>query len=88
MRIGGQPATDAKIALVGVERIRHGGRAVASGILATDEDAGFVLRLKVGQDGRAVGWLVIVGEPDAVGPVGAVAVGGAPTAMPGAMTVK
>ena len=44
---------------------------------------------QIGQDGRAVGVLVIVGEPDRVGPVGAVAVGGAqhPAARSGAAAI-
>ena len=47
------------------------------GILAANEDAGFVLRLPECADGRAVGGLVIVGERDGVGPVRAVTIGGA-----------
>ena len=88
-RIGDLAAARRQIALIGVERIADAGWTVAAGIVAADKNAGLVLRLKVGQDGRAVGVLVIVGEPDGVGPVGAVAVGGAqhPAARSGAAAI-
>ena len=75
-RVGDQTAARRQIALVGVERILHGGRAI-TGILAANENAGFVLRLPECADGRAVGGLVIVGERDGIGPVRAMTIGGA-----------
>ena len=44
-RIGGVTAARHQIALIGVERIAHAGRAVAAGVVAANQNARLVLRL-------------------------------------------